>query len=193
MFNRGTEQIPRSIGINFMLPLNYTDKNSYISSMHNFVTKLVRDKFDVYIIVAQPSLPYKEIELISEIMPNFPPNKIIYYNSDIKNFFKKMSSLAVIIGNGLHILIAAHLLGILLFNIEYQEKTKYFIQEINCKENSLTYKNMDLAYNLIVNRKIGKPGKSAHELNNLLMGNLVRVLERELAKHRKNGVLNYAY
>lgn len=182
IFTEGVEQIPRSIGINFMLPLNCTDKSSYISSMRDFVTRLIRDKFDIYIIVAQPSLPYKEIRLVSEIMPNFPSDRIIYYSSDIESFFKKISSLEVIIGSRLHVLIAAHMLQKPFFNIEYQEKTRYFMQEINYEENSLTYNDMSRIYEQIVNNKIKAPKISAYELYNLLMRNLVHVLKRELTK-----------
>ncbi|GEM_PF-5943413 len=195
VFTKGTEQIPRSIGINFMLPLNCTNKNAYVSSMRDFVTKLIKDKFDIYIIVAQPSLPHKEMELVSEIIPNFPSEKIIYYKNDIKDFFKRMSSLEVIIGSRLHILIATHILQKPFFNVEYQEKTRYFMQEINYEKNSFTYNDMNLIYEQVVKKNIKTPGVSPNELYGILDGNLARIIRKELNlnKYQKIGIFNYVY
>ena len=179
-FTKGTKRIPKSIGINFMLPLNCTDRNSYISIMRGFVARLIGDGFNVYIIVAQPNSLLKEAKLVSDIVPHFSPDNLISYNGDIKNFFRKMSSLELIVGSRLHILIAAHLLQKPFLNIEYQEKTRYFMQEIKYDENSFKYADIDFVYNQIVKGNIRPPSTSPYKLYKSLVENLFSVLREKV-------------
>ena len=172
-----SQQIPRSIGINFTIPLDCLNESLYIDAMREFVNKLMKNGFDVYIIIAQPYLGSKEMHLAEKIAPTFPKNKIISYEGDISTFLKKISLMEVIVGSKLHVLIASHILGKPFFAIKYQEKIEYFMKEAGYESHLFTYEQTDSLFNLILHGKYDKPTLSPISLYKRLNEGLKEVLK----------------
>ncbi len=165
----------KTVGINLTLPVWDNSLKYYSTLFREFISELLLHSFEVKFIIAQSYLS-KELVVFQEIFKEFPQIKVIRYDGNIFKFLSELSKIDIFICSKFHLCVIAHILDKPFFAIEYQEKVRYLLKEIDYMSNLFTYKDFDILLSKILSGYFQKPNIKAKDLEEKLKNNINKVV-----------------